>query len=153
MAVPSTRWTNVALAVSAVGFLSFEVSIVSPRAQTTSGTAAPALAAAFSQVSVAKDPGPRGGDAGAGEPIDGLSGPELEYFNSALDEFSDPETVTEGLGPRMNLDSCEGCHLHPAVGGSSPAVNPQFAFATQDSATDSRRRSSRRTDQCAKRDS
>ena len=137
MAVPSTRWTNVALAVSAVGFLSFEVSIVSPRAQTTSGTTAPALAAAFSQVSVAKDPGPRGGDAGAGAPIDGLSGPELEYFNSALDEFSEPETVAEGLGPRMNLDSCKGCHLTPAVGGSSPAVNPQFAFATQDNATDS----------------
>jgi CxxC motif-containing protein (DUF1111 family) len=136
MAAPSTRWTNVALAVSAVGFLSFEFAIVSPRAQTISGTAAPALAAAISQVSVAKDPGPRGGDPGAGKPLDGLSGPELEYFNSALDEFSAPESVSEGLGPRMNLDSCKGCHLHPAVGGSSPAVNPQFAFTNQDGGTD-----------------
>jgi CxxC motif-containing protein (DUF1111 family) len=137
MVAPSTRWANVALAVSTVGFLSFEFAIVSPRAQTTSGTAAPALAAAVSQVSVAKDPGPRGGDPGAGQPLDGLSGPELEYFNSALDEFSEAEGVDDGLGPRMNLDSCKGCHLHPAVGGSSPALNPQFAFATQDGAYDS----------------
>jgi CxxC motif-containing protein (DUF1111 family) len=37
----------------------------------------------------------------------------------------------------MNLDSCSGCHSQPAVGGSSPALNPQFAFATQDGAHDS----------------
>jgi CxxC motif-containing protein (DUF1111 family) len=124
MAAPSTRWTNVAIAISAAGFLSLELAIVNPHAQTTS------------QVSVAKDPGPRGGDAGAGAPIDGLSGPELEYFYKALDEFAEPEGVDDGLGPRMNLDSCKGCHLHPAVGGSSPVVNPQIAFASQDGGTD-----------------
>ena len=136
MAAPSTRWTNVALVVSAVGFLSFEVSIVSPRAQTTSGTAAPAVTTAFGNLSVAKDPGPRGGGPGAGAAIDGVDGDQLEYFTRALDVFSETEGVTEGLGPRMNLDSCSGCHLQPAVGGSSPAVNPQVAFATQDGATD-----------------
>jgi CxxC motif-containing protein (DUF1111 family) len=36
----------------------------------------------------------------------------------------------------MNLDSCKGCHLHPAVGGSSPALNPQVAFTNQDGGTD-----------------
>jgi CxxC motif-containing protein (DUF1111 family) len=95
------------------------------------------VATAVSSVSAAKDPGPRGGGAGAGKAIDGLSGPELEYFNSALKEFSAPETVSEGLGPRMNLNSCSGCHLQPAVGGSSPATNPQYAFATEDGGTDS----------------
>ena len=30
----------------------------------------------------------------------------------------------------MNLDSCGGCHSQPAIGGSSPKVNPQFDFAT-----------------------
>jgi len=29
----------------------------------------------------------------------------------------------------MNLDGCGGCHLQPAIGGSSPAKNPQVAFA------------------------
>ena len=31
----------------------------------------------------------------------------------------------------MNLDSCGGCHSQPAIGGTSPAVNPQVAFATK----------------------
>jgi hypothetical protein len=29
----------------------------------------------------------------------------------------------------MNLDGCAGCHAQPASGGTSPAVNPQVAFA------------------------
>jgi CxxC motif-containing protein (DUF1111 family) len=35
----------------------------------------------------------------------------------------------------MNLDGCGGCHSQPAIGGTSPAVNPQVAFA--DAATPS----------------
>ena len=41
-----------------------------------------------------------------------------------------PDTEA-GLGPRFNLDSCGGCHAQPAVGGSSPAVNPQVALANK----------------------
>jgi len=40
----------------------------------------------------------------------------------------------KGLGPRMNLDSCVGCHSYPAAGGSSPFVNPQVAFAKKNDA-------------------
>ena len=36
----------------------------------------------------------------------------------------------------MNLDSCGGCHAQPAIGGSSPAVNPQVAFANLSGGTD-----------------
>src|SRR6267378_3854226 len=36
-----------------------------------------------------------------------------------------------GLGPRMNLDSCAGCHAQPVTGGTSPFVNPQVAFASK----------------------
>jgi CxxC motif-containing protein (DUF1111 family) len=36
----------------------------------------------------------------------------------------------------MNLDSCGGCHMQPALGGSSPFVNPQFAFAKKNGGTD-----------------
>jgi len=36
----------------------------------------------------------------------------------------------------MNLDGCGGCHLQPAVGGTSPFVNPQVAFASKDGGTD-----------------
>jgi CxxC motif-containing protein (DUF1111 family) len=75
------------------------------------------------------DPGVRGGDAGAGGPINGLTANQQAFFDQGLDEFAEADDVPEGLGPTMNLDSCGGCHMQPAVGGSSPAVNPQVAFA------------------------
>jgi CxxC motif-containing protein (DUF1111 family) len=85
--------------------------------------------------SAARDPGVRSGAAGAGEPIAGLTKTELAFFNAGAGEFADEEQVDGGLGPTMNLDSCGGCHLHPAVGGTSPTVNPQVAFATANGAT------------------
>jgi CxxC motif-containing protein (DUF1111 family) len=89
-----------------------------------------------SQSTTARDPGVRGGVPGAGAPLGALTEHQGEYFTAGKDDFSESETVAQGLGPRMNLDSCSGCHSQPAVGGSSPAVNPQFAFATQDGARD-----------------
>jgi hypothetical protein len=83
----------------------------------------------------ATDPGVRGGP-GAGDPLQGLTAGQLEYFNTGKTEFGTAEDVTDGLGPRMNLDSCGGCHGQPAAGGTSPAVNPQIAFATLDGGTD-----------------
>jgi mono/diheme cytochrome c family protein len=83
------------------------------------------------------DPGVRGGDPGAGEPIAGLTPREQEYFEVAREEFEEAEEVAAGIGPRMNLDSCVGCHNQPASGGSSPGVNPQVAFGSKDGGTDS----------------
>ena len=40
-----------------------------------------------------------------------------------------PRSLDEGLGPTFNLDSCGGCHSQPAIGGTSPRLNPQVAFA------------------------
>src|SRR6267142_747451 len=69
----------------------------------------------------AADPGVRAG-AGAGDPIPGLSANQIAFFNAGKADFAAAEDVPDGLGPRMNLDSCGGCHQAPAVGGSSPAV-------------------------------
>jgi len=85
--------------------------------------------------SAVRDPGPRAGAAGAGAPIAGLTATELAFFNVGKEDFEEEEKVDDGLGPTMNLDGCAGCHLHPAVGGTSPAVNPQVAFATLEGAT------------------
>ncbi len=85
--------------------------------------------------SAARDPGPRGGAAGAGVPIAGLTMTEVAFFFAGTDEFAEEEGVEDGLGPTMNLGSCGGCHLHPALGGTSPPVNPQVAFATLNGAT------------------
>jgi CxxC motif-containing protein (DUF1111 family) len=80
---------------------------------------------------VAHDPGVRNGPAGAGEPLAKLTPRELEFFNAGKEDFEEADGIDEGIGPRMNLDSCGGCHLQPALGGSSPAVNPQFEFGNQ----------------------
>jgi len=77
----------------------------------------------------ATDPGVRGGAPGAGGPIGGLTLREGEFFVAGKEDFEEAEEVDEGLGPRMNLDGCAGCHSQPAVGGTSGFVNPQVAFA------------------------
>ena len=88
------------------------------------------------------DPGVRGGAAGAGGAIPGLTATQLGVFNSALTTFQQinsvfgnlPGETGEGLGPGFNMNSCSGCHFQPAVGGTSPFVNPQVAVATLDGA-------------------
>src|SRR5215470_16279645 len=83
----------------------------------------------------AKDPGVRGGDPGVGGPISGLTISQRAAFEAGAEDFAAAEEVVDGLGPMMNLDSCGGCHIQPANGGTSPAVNPQIAFASLDGAT------------------
>jgi CxxC motif-containing protein (DUF1111 family) len=104
----------------------------------TSSLLAGSVAALFlSQIEIAssqftfnaRDPGVRGGAPGGGAPFADLTANQLAFFNSGLADFNSAEEVDEGLGPRMNLDGCGGCHLQPAVGGTSPFVNPQVAFA------------------------
>jgi CxxC motif-containing protein (DUF1111 family) len=81
------------------------------------------------------DPGVRGGTAGAGDPITGLTDAERAFFLAAQAVFAETDAVADGLGPRFNLDSCLGCHSQPASGGSAPAVNPQVAVAQRDKNT------------------
>jgi CxxC motif-containing protein (DUF1111 family) len=90
----------------------------------------------------ATDPGPRGGPAGAGGPLPGLSMSELELFLAGQEAIQEIDSVQGtipdtgfGLGPRFNMDSCGGCHSHPAPGGASSPVNPQVAVATKAGAT------------------
>src|SRR5262245_52347844 len=81
----------------------------------------------------ARDLGPRTG-ASSGAPLAGLTPPQMAAFIAGKDDFNEAEVPDEGLGPTMNLDSCGGCHAHPAAGGTSPPVNPQVAFATANGA-------------------
>src|SRR5436309_1532792 len=102
------------------------------------------------------DPGPRGGAPGAGGPLDSvnkdkcidrppgngaLSCDILDFFNDAQGRFTEIDSVFGtnsemgvGLGPRFNSRGCAFCHAQPAVGGTSPATNPQVADATIDGA-------------------
>src|SRR5215510_3097776 len=89
----------------------------------------------------ASDPGVRGDPSGAGGQLPGLTANQAAFFASGAADFAEAEDVPDGLGPRMNLDSCGGCHIQPALGGSSPhplfgtppfgnVPNPQVAFAS-----------------------
>lgn len=80
------------------------------------------------------DPGPRGGTSAAGGPIAGLDDEQglLTAFRVGLQNFQEVENVAEdGLGPRFNSNSCVSCHIQPAIGGTSPAANPQIQFQNQ----------------------
>jgi len=88
------------------------------------------------------DPGPRPGAASAGGPLDGLTATELQLFDEGQETIQEIDSVKGtlpgtglGLGPRFNMDSCGGCHNHPAPGGSSPPLNPMVAVATKAGAT------------------
>src|SRR5260370_13128404 len=97
----------------------------------------------FAQV----DPGVRGGGAAAGGPLASVSANNptniLNFFNTGKGDFLEIDSVSgtipgedgSGLGPRYNSRSCAACHAQPAVGGTSPAVNPQVADATADGAS------------------
>jgi CxxC motif-containing protein (DUF1111 family) len=88
------------------------------------------------------DPGPRGGAAGAGAPLNSVASNNpitiLTFFNDAKVRFEEVNSVfgtipgepDGGLGPRFNSRSCVACHSQPATGGTSPATNPQVADAT-----------------------
>jgi CxxC motif-containing protein (DUF1111 family) len=76
------------------------------------------------------DPGVRGGTAGAGGAVPGLSSTLTAVFNQGLTNFKEVEDVpNNGLGPRFNSDSCVSCHAFPNPGGTSPFSNPQVQFA------------------------
>jgi len=80
------------------------------------------------------DPGVRGGPAGAGGPLPGLTADEAAFFQEGMARFLDIESVPDGLGPRFNSNQCSGCHSQPGVGGSSPARNPLISVATLEGA-------------------
>jgi CxxC motif-containing protein (DUF1111 family) len=88
---------------------------------------------------VAVDPGVRGGPAGAGGPLLGLTTDETAFFQDGASRFAQVEVVTgganHGLGPRFNGNQCLQCHAQPAIGGTSPRKNPQIELATLNGAT------------------
>jgi hypothetical protein len=59
-----------------------------------------------------------------------LTGPQINLFNAGIAELKKHDEVkADGLGPKMNLDSCAGRHGYPDVGGTSPPdLNLQFDF-------------------------
>ena len=49
-------------------------------------------------------------------------------FDTALEEFTGPEGVADGLGPVFNAAGCGECHGTPIIGGSSQVVEKRAGF-------------------------
>jgi CxxC motif-containing protein (DUF1111 family) len=89
------------------------------------------------------DPGVRGGPPAVGGPRANLSANYQSMFGAAQLRFQEVDSVSgtmpnetgSGLGPGFNSNSCASCHAQPAVGGSSPAINPQVEVAGLDQAS------------------
>jgi CxxC motif-containing protein (DUF1111 family) len=85
------------------------------------------------------DPGPRSGPPGAGGYYPTLNTTEQAAFANGIAQFVEDEGVSDvppgsgngGLGPGFNSTSCGSCHAQPATLGTSPAVNPQIAAASE----------------------
>jgi CxxC motif-containing protein (DUF1111 family) len=101
------------------------------------------LALFFPAMALAQtDPGVQGDNRGTGAALkfvqndDNGKNPGLNaFFQDGLKRFQDVESVSgsatgnNGLGPRFNSNQCSSCHSQPAIGGTGPAMNPQFSFA------------------------
>ncbi|WP_321473691.1 di-heme oxidoredictase family protein [uncultured Paludibaculum sp.] len=111
-----------------------------------------------------KDPGPRPNPQSLiPAPIPGLNVNELTLFNETLLRISELEGTCDtcaqqpegqlpidgcpnnpfspcglvnsaGIGPVFNADQCISCHIHPVLGGGSPAQNPAHQIATRQGA-------------------
>jgi len=104
------------------------------------------LAQTATSSTIPKDPGPRGGSPGAGGTFTKLSNDPAtdkalhDAFLQFKDRFGEVDSVSGtiesgvGLGPAFNLNSCAGCHVQPAIGGGSPAINPQLTVNHLDGA-------------------
>jgi len=73
-----------------------------------------------------------------GDPLPGLSPDDLARFEAGKVEFSDTETVEDGLGPVFNEASCVACHRGPneAVGGTNQRLETRFGLRRLDGTFD-----------------
>ena len=89
--------------------------------------------ASLGRAQTAKDPGVRGGPAGAGGFIQGLNSYQQGIETSMSSFIAEVNVVAGGssvkrvgLGARFDSNSCTGCHAGPKNGGASLPNNPLF---------------------------
>ena len=63
-----------------------------------------------------------------GDPLPGLSAEEVAAFEDGKADFTEVETVADGLGPVFNEASCVACHTGPkgAIGGTNQRLETRF---------------------------
>jgi CxxC motif-containing protein (DUF1111 family) len=66
-----------------------------------------------------------------GDPLPGITAGEFEEFRLGLDDFTEVETVEDGLGPAFNGSSCAVCHSVPSIGGAGVVAEVRAARRTE----------------------
>src|SRR5438105_135792 len=63
-----------------------------------------------------------------GDPLPGLTADEIAAFEDGKADFTEVETVADGLGPVFNEVSCVACHTGPkgAIGGTNQRLETRF---------------------------
>ncbi len=70
-----------------------------------------------------------------GDPLNGLTTQQVTDFFLGQAQFNEPESVSDGLGPIFNAQSCNACHTQPFVsgvatsGGASAVTETRFGNA------------------------
>jgi hypothetical protein len=62
-----------------------------------------------------------------GDPLPGITPVEFTEFRLGLDDFTEVESVNDGLGPAFNGTSCAVCHNVPAIGGTGLILETRAA--------------------------
>src|SRR5258705_6248302 len=62
-----------------------------------------------------------------GDPLPGITSGEFEEFRLGLSDFTEVETVEDGLGPAFNGSSCAVCHSVPSIGGAGVVAEVRAA--------------------------
>src|SRR5947209_7880580 len=65
-----------------------------------------------------------------GDSVAGLTAAQRTAFADGKSDFTEVETVNDGLGPVFNGRSCAECHNDGAVGGGSPRTVTRFGTIT-----------------------
>jgi CxxC motif-containing protein (DUF1111 family) len=63
-----------------------------------------------------------------GDPLPGITPVEFTEFRLGLDDFTEVETIDDGLGPAFNGTSCAVCHNVPAIGGTGLILETRAAY-------------------------
>jgi CxxC motif-containing protein (DUF1111 family) len=63
-----------------------------------------------------------------GDPLPGISPVDFSDFRLGLDDFTEVETVEDGLGPAYNGTSCAVCHNLPAIGGGGVMLEMRAGY-------------------------
>ena len=67
-----------------------------------------------------------------GDPLPGITAAEFELVRIGLEDFSEVENASDGLGPAFNGTGCSSCHSVPAVGGMTSMTEVRVGYVDED---------------------